>query len=200
MIKNKPLFILLNSIIIVSILLILIFIAPAIPTFFHYFTVLSNIFMAFVSILVILIALKKKPSKTQTKIIDNIYLIATTSLILVFLVVAFFLAPRSENYFFLFSDYNFFMHFFNPLLATISLLLLKKPKFNLISRLLTLLPPFIYAIIYFFFVMVLKAWPDFYNFTFGGKIYYATISLTVIMVTVFIISSLLSFLCNKNQK
>lgn len=188
MIKNRKLFILLNLTIIINIVAILIFIAPTIPTFFRYFTVLSNLFMALVSLLAIFVT---------KKFIKTLYLIATTSLILVFLVVAFFLAPQSKNYFYLFSDYEFFLHFLNPLFATISLLLFKKPNYNYKNCLLCLLPPSIYAVIYFIFVMIIKSWPDFYNFTFGGKFWVAPITLVVILTTTYLIAFILSRVANR---
>lgn len=197
MIKNRQLFIFLNSIIIISVIAVLILVAPTIPTFFRYFTVLSNLFMALVSLFAIFVVTKKKPTNLQTKLIKNLYLIATTSLVLVFLVVACFLAPQSNDYFYFFSDYEFFLHFLNPLFAVISLLLIKKPRYNPRNRLLTLIPPFLYAVFYCIFVIILKDWPDFYNFTFGGKLLVAPISLIIILATTYLISSILSFFCNQ---
>ena len=196
MIKHHYLFIFLNSFIIIDVLIILFSVLIEVPSSFHYFTVLSNIFMAIIAASAIFMALKHIVSH----IIPLLYLIATTSLILVFLVVALFLAPQFQNYFYLFSEYNFFLHFLNPLFAAISLFLFKNSKFNFKICFTTLIPPVLYAIIYFIFVILRKDWPDFYNFTLGGKDWLSIFTLLVILSATYSISAILVLCCQKISK
>lgn len=196
MIKNRYLFITLNLSIIIDFIIILFFVLIKTPSAFHYFTVLSNLFMVIVASLAIFLAIKS----TSSQFLNNLYLIATTSLVLVFLVVAFFLAPQFENYFYLFSEYNFFLHFLNPLFAVISLLLLKNPEYNFKTCFYTLIPPALYAIIYFIFVILKKDWPDFYNFTLGGKDWLSFFTLLIILGVTYLISATLVLLSKKLSK
>ena len=152
--------------------------------------------MTVVATLSIYVALRRTPSQ----ILNVLYLIATTSLVLVFLVVATFLAPQFENYFYLFSGYNFFLHFLNPLLAVIALFLFKEPKFSFKTCFLSLVPPFLYAIIYFIFVILRKDWPDFYNFTLGGKDWLSILTLFIILSVTYFISAILITFCKKLSK
>lgn len=193
MIKRHSLFILLNLVIITNVLIILFSTLIKIPSSFQYFTVLSNIFMAIVAAVAIITFLKHSSSQ----IVDNLYLVATTSLVLVFLVVVLFLSPQYENPSFLFTEYNFFLHLLNPFLAAISLLLIKDAKFNRKTRFFTLIPPFLYAIIYFIFVIVKKEWSDFYNFTLGGKTWVSFITLLIILCVTYATSAILVFAYKK---
>ncbi len=194
--KHRYLFILLNISIVVDVIIIIFSVLIEIPSLLHYFTVLSNILMAAIAVIAIILALKQ----TSSHVFNLLYLIATTSLVLVFLVVAFFLAPQFKDYFFLFSGYNFFLHFLNPLFAIISLFLLKNPNFNFKICFLTLIPPFLYAIIYFIFVILKKDWPDFYNFTLGGKDWLSIFSLIIILGVTYLISSALVSFSKKLSK
>ncbi len=196
MIKHRYLFIFLNLFIIIDFLVILFSVLIEVPSSFHYFTVLSNIFITIVAALAIFMTLKH----ATLRLLALLYLIATTSLVLVFLVVALFLAPQSQNYFYLFSEYNFFLHFLNPLFAVISLFLFKNPKFNFKICFITLIPPILYAIIYFIFVILRKDWPDFYNFTLGGKDWLSIFTLLVILGVTYSISAILVLCCQKLSK
>ncbi len=196
MIKHRPLFLILNFFIIIDVSFIFFLILIKIPSSFHYFTVLSNIFMAFVAMFAIFIALKH----VSSKILNALYLVITTSLVLVFLVVAFFLTPQFEEPLFLFSGYNFFLHFLNPLFAVGSLFLLDQPDYNHKTSFLSLIPPSLYAILYFIFVVIRKDWPDFYNFTLGGNDWFSIISLLVILIVTYSISTILILCCKKLAK
>ena len=196
MTKHRALFILLNTFIIVDVLIILFSVLIKIPSAFRYFTVLSNLLMAIVAIFAIYIVLRHKPSR----ILYTLYLITATSLVLVFLVVAFFLSPQFEDYFYLFSSYNFFLHFLNPLLAVISFFLFKNLKLSSKTCFLSLIPPFLYAIIYFIFVILRKDWPNFYNFTLGGKEWISAFTLLIILSVTYFISVILIKLQKKLSK
>ncbi len=196
MIKHRPLFILLNLFIVIDVLFIFFSVLIKIPSSFRYFTVLSNVSMALIAMFAIYTALKR----VSSPILNLLYLIITTSLVLVFLVVALFLSPQFDDYFFLFSGYNFFLHFLNPLLAVISLLLLNHPKYNCKTSFLSLIPPFLYAILYFIFVILRKDWSDFYNFTLGGNDWLSFITLFVILVVTYSISTILVLCCKKLAK
>ena len=108
MIKHRPLFILLNLFIVIDVLFIFFSVLIKIPSSFRYFTVLSNVSMALIAMFAIYTALKR----VSSPILNLLYLIMTTSLVLVFLVVALFLSPQFDDYFFLFSGYNFSQYVF----------------------------------------------------------------------------------------
>ena len=98
MIKHRPLFILLNLFIVIDVLFIFFSVLINIPSSFRYFTVLSNVSMALIAMFAIHTALKR----VSSPILNLLYLIMTTSLVLVFLVVALFLSPQFDDYFSLF--------------------------------------------------------------------------------------------------
>ena len=93
----------------------------------------------------------------------------------------------------MFTGYNFFLHLLNPIFAVFALLLLKDAKFNKKTCFLALIPPFLYAIVYYIFVVLKKEWSDFYNFTLGGKEWASFITLFVILCVTYIISAILVF-------
>ena len=52
-------------------------------------------------------------------------------------------------------------------------------------------PTVVYSLVYLVMVVVLKAWPDFYGFTFGGNVLFGIISLIVMYFVTLVISVLL---------
>ncbi len=166
------------------------------------FTILSNIFLGIVALVATIIAIKnpKKPFSSKT---STWYLIATTSAMLTFLVVIFFLAPmraiNGKNYFDMLLEQMFFLHFLNPILGAVSYIffLKTKEKVGLKPRLLSILPPVIYSTPYMICVCIIKCWPDFYGLTFGGKYYLIPLDYLVVCGIMFGVSSALATLHNR---
>ena len=90
----------------------------------------------------------------------------------------------------------------SPVLAIISFVFFErrdKIKFN--TTFLSVVPTILYAIVYTIMVVFVKpeygGWPDFYGFTFGGRMWAAPISAILILLVTFAIAVLLRFGHNK---
>ncbi len=167
------------------------------------FTILSNIFLGVVAGISAYTGFRCLKSKEELpKSLITWYLIAATSTMLTCLVVLFFLAPAraasGKNYFDMILGSMFFLHFFNPILATITLVFFADShELTLKSRLLSLLPPTIYAIPYVINVVFLKIWPDFYGLTFGGQLIFLPFVFIALCLIVFTIASAISYCHNR---
>ena len=165
------------------------------------FTILSNIFLGIIALIAGFLA-AKNPKKEVSKGLSTWYLVACSSGMLTVLTVIFFLAPMravsGKNYFDMLLEQMFFLHFLNPVLATINyIFFMNKEKTELKPRLLAILPPVIYAAPYIFCVCIIKVWPDFYGLTFGGNNWIIPIIFALMCAIMFGISSLISFLHNR---
>ena len=166
----------------------------------RYFTVLSNLFVAACAILVIIFNIKGAVTDKfdVPKVVYRLKFISTISVTITFLTVVLFLGPyialSGYNYFSLFSRNNFILHFLTPVLAIICLLFFEQSKYELKIRdvFLSLIPIVAYSIVYFIMVVPVGeengGWPDFYGFTFGGKIYLAPASIFGMYTASFVIS------------
>lgn len=171
---------------------------------FAAFTIESNIYMALISLVGIVLSIKTLNAKEYTlpAAYELLYLSGTSSLSIVLLVVATFLAPtkvqNGESYFVMFQKWNFFNHFLNPVLSIVAFdFILNFNKTNFKKLWLTTLPLLTYGVMYVLNV-VLGRWPDFYNFTFGGKYQFIPIVFVVIFVLTFAFSSLHRVIHNRN--
>lgn len=78
----------------------------------------------------------------------------------------------------LFLGRDFFLHVCNPLLAMSSWLFLERSRTEGRDYLLRAeLPSVAYSFVYFTAVVLLQRWPDFYSFTFGGRLYLCPVSM-----------------------
>ncbi len=167
------------------------------------FTILSNIFLGLVAGVSACIGISRlKSKKDLPKPLLTWYLVAATSTMLTCLTVLFFLAPAraasGKDYFDMILGPMFFLHFFNPILAAITLIFFTDGhKLTLRSRLLSLVPPIVYAIPYVINVVFLETWPDFYGFTFGGNPVLTPLSFVGVCLIVFTVASLLSYCHNR---
>lgn len=155
----------------------------------RFFTNLSNILVALCSLVLVIFTINKL--KKNKKIPDLVYLlkyIGTVSVSVTFITCVVFLGPIQQinglGYFSLFKGNVFFLNFFTPLISILSYIILEKNNLKKNTVLYSLLPTIFYGIVYFIMVMITKSWPDFYNFTFGGKYYLAPVSfITMIFAT-----------------
>lgn len=170
------------------------------PSYFRYFTNLSNLYTGIVSFIIFIYLIKNfKKDFYLPKWLRIVELSGVTSLMLTFFTVLLFLAPthamNGNNYFDMYLNDMFFFHFFNPLVALfIFLVLLKGDKLNYKEALFGMIPMVLYAIIYTIFV--LTGGDDFYGFTFGGKFYLLPIVIPVMLLVTYLISFLSSLLYN----
>lgn len=176
---------------------------------FRYFTVLSNVFMAIVSLMMIVLSIVKLfDKKAIDKWVYIVKYVATISVSVTFITVVIFLAPligiksgSINGYFSLFANSNFVLHFMNPVLAVLTLVLFeddyKLEKYNILIGLSTV---FIYSIIYFINVVALKTWKDFYYFTFGGHNWVIPITIIFMYSLTFFISFIIYKLYNRAKE
>lgn len=144
--------------------------------YFKAFTMDSNV-LAGISSFVLSICMGMNILKKEDKIpyaAVVFQFISAVALGLTFVVACAFLGPRQvsrgNSYFVTFSHDMFFFHFLNPLLVWITLILDEKDyRFGRKENLAGLLPAVVYSLVYEYFVEIVKEWPDFYGFTFGGK-------------------------------
>ena len=156
----------------------------------RYFTIDSNI-LAGVSALVMLCsrAIKGTPSTFATVF----KYVGTAAVTVTLITVVVFLGPAA-GYAKMFAGNNLYMHLIGPLLCVISFCWLDRgPKIQKSHMGTAFLPVFIYGLVYFVMVIVVKKWPDFYGFNIGGKWY---ISFAAMMVGSFVINIILKALHN----
>ena len=181
------------------------YVPPREFSYFRYFTTLSNMYAALIALLLaIYTIITFKKDEAFPKWLSYVALGASTSVGLTFLTTATFLAPQTDltggNYFIMFMGDMFFMHFFTPVLSCLTyIFLLPNKKLNFKEALFGVLPMAIYACIYAPMVLS-KAWPDFYNFTFGGKWWAIFIALPIMLCVTYLISWLLTLPNFRRQK
>lgn len=162
------------------------------------FTVESNIFLGLTALVSLIATRKNKPNPT-------LYLIAATLVVLTCLVVVLYLSPlrvaAGKGYFDMLMGPMFFFHFFNPLLAALTLIFLfpSREKLTLKSRLFALLPLSLYGVFYFAGVIA-GLFPDFYSLTFSGRYYFIPLVVLIIASLVFGIASTLAHFYNRRRK
>lgn len=153
----------------------------------RFFTIQSNLLCALSALLVLVLRL--------CGTVPNAALVfkhvGTAAVAVTMTVVVFYLGPISKNYFSLFKGTNFFLHFFIPVLAIVSLLLWDKPEGGFWIVLLGTLPIPLYAPLYTYKVLYApesRRWDDFYRLSAGGKWW---IGLSAMLLVNFILSLVL---------
>lgn len=149
-------------------------------TCFRYFTNLSNILVAAASLITLIFNCKNavKDKYFLPEWVMTLKFAATVSVMLTLITVVVFLSPmmvtKGRSYFILFKNHLFFLHFFTPLIAIISVIFFERAKnFKFRYCLFGILPTVLYSFLYFYMVVIVGrkngGWPDFYGFTFGGN-------------------------------
>lgn len=169
-------------------------------TCLKYFTTDSNILVGVAALIMLIynIARFAKPDAVMPKWVSVLKYTGTSAVALTLLTVVFFLGPvfaimkGPAGYRLMFEGNTLILHLTTPLLAIISLLFFEKDnKFSKGDCLIACLPSFIYSIVYFTMVIVLKQWNDWYNFTLGGKTFMIPVALVSMYLATFAISALL---------
>lgn len=169
---------------------------------FRYFTNLSNIFVAAASFITLIFNCKNavKDKYFLPSWVMTLKFSATVSVMVTFLTVVFFLAPitvtRGLSYFHLFEKNYFFLHFFTPLIAIISVVFFERAKdFKFRYCAFGVLPTVLYSFLYFYEVVLVGkdngGWPDFYSFTFGGNMKIVPISAVAMYALTFAFCAML---------
>lgn len=154
---------------------------------FCFFTVLSNVYLA-ITCAVCLYYNIRNIIRDEYVLPKRVFLLkytATVAVTLTMMTVIVFLAPGSalsgKGYFLLFKANNFYLHFLSPMLAIIAVIFFENTEgFEFKNTYLGLIPTALYSLLYITMVAVIGeangGWPDFYGFTFGGKLYLAPVS------------------------
>lgn len=123
-------------------------------------------------------------------------LISTVGVTVTLMTVIFFLAPTQYmafgSFMHLFMNDMFFFHLLNPILSIINFVFINK-RYVLTKKetIIGMLTTIVYSFVYINNVLITKSWPDFYNFTFGGKLYMAMISFVAMYLVTYMFSYLL---------
>ena len=172
----------------------------------RFFTVLSNLFVAVLAIIMVVYNIKNivNDKYDYPNWLITIKHTATTAVAVTFTTVALLLAPSyaivGKGYFTLFLGNHVYMHLLSPVLAIITLILFETShKITFKESLLSLIPVVLYSILYITMVVFVGAWPDFYNFTFGGHYYLIPFSALGMLLMTFGLSLLIATLHNKQN-
>ena len=174
---------------------------------FRYFTTLSNAFAAIASAILLVFNVKNVINDGYffPKWAMTLKYAATSAVALTFLTVALFLSPliaiNGGRWFMLFEGNGFFLHFLIPALAVCGFIVFEKTPYPDFKRtLLAALPTAVYAAVYAVMVISVKAWPDFYGFTFNGTYWKTALTVFMICAASYGLSVLLYALRRKKTK
>ncbi|MDO5434867.1 MAG: Pr6Pr family membrane protein [Clostridia bacterium] len=170
---------------------------------FRYFTTDSNVLAAIACAAVFICRLKGGKLPKPVLLLKFTGTVAVT---VTLLTVVFFLGPTSylksgwPGYMRMFEGNTLVLHLIMPLLCLISLLTCERERISFRESLWALLPTAVYAVVYFIAVWILKAWPDFYGFTFGGKAYMVPVSGAAMLGLTLGLACLLRRLMSRKEK
>ena len=169
---------------------------------FRYFTIDSNVFCAIVCAIYLYFNIMRLAGKEVVipQWLKVLKFVATNTVAVTFFVVLLILVPGGSlqgSYTFLdFYDRNCsVLHAIGPLLAMLTLIVFEKDdQFDKKFTYFQFLPVVVYGTVYFYCVVVAKVWPDFYQFTFGGKYYLSPIAAILVLGVSYGAAELLYFL------
>ena len=137
---------------------------------FKYFTFQSNVFMGIVSAIYVyyqILIIAKRIDKIP-HVLSIFNLVGVSSVALTFIIVLAFLAP-GYGFDKMYTNANLFFHLLVPVVAMVNFMFYnRQEKYHFIQTLYTIIPSFIYGVIYFIIVASLNAYGDikidFYQF------------------------------------
>lgn len=147
----------------------------------RYFTTLSNILLAIAALIYVVFELKGNVPEW----VRLLKFAGTVATAITFITVCTFLAPTAAiksgpGIIWKFFEKNVFvLHLTSPVLGFITFVFFEKGKIEKKLTIVGAIPSFIYSILYLIMVVILKRWPDFYGFTFGGKYYLSPLVIIV---------------------
>lgn len=169
---------------------------------FRYFTILSNVFCALAAlILVVFEYLYLDYNIDIPRWVLVLKYISSVSVAITFTTCVVFLGPllmsMGESYFSLFSDNNLTLHLIVPVLSIASTILLEPNPLTIKKSYYGLISIYLYSLVYCPLVLV-GIWPDFYGFTFGGKLWVVPISIVMMYGLSLLLSSVILKLQKRN--
>lgn len=143
--------------------------------YFKAFTPDSNILCASVYLIALVYMLSHRESDAMPDWLCELCLMGCTSVLVTFTLVVIFLSPMTvmmgAPWTMMYSGSMFHFHVINPILSAVALVIsCKGHKFTKKSLAISIIPVFLYSIIYAFCVVITKTWTDFYGFTLGGSL------------------------------
>lgn len=150
---------------------------------FEYFTVDSNLLVTLTAAVMIFFkarALLGGPAEIPYWA-TLLKLVGTTAVFLTFLVVMLILAPIA-GYGYMIEGGSLYMHLITPLAAAVTFIFFDGgPALDAVSIALSLIPTFVYGIVYFVMVVIVGekngGWEDFYGFNKGGRWYLSVVAM-----------------------
>ena len=131
----------------------------------RYFTILSNLFCAVASLLLLLVRTQHGPAFVPWLL----KYVAVCSVTVTFLTVMVFLGP-SFGYKAMLAGRDLFLHLCGPLLALISFCFMEREyELSFFLSLLGILPVIVYGFVYLYEVVIIRQWDDFYGYNKNGK-------------------------------
>ena len=166
---------------------------------FKYFTFQSNIFIGCIALVFAyyqFLVIRGKIDKIP-QILGIFNLIATSAVALTFTIVIVFLAP-GYGFKLMYKNANLFFHLIVPVVAMINyLFFIKSEKYRFVITLLTIIPSFLYGVVYFIVVAALNGYGDlkidFYMFGKDGPLIGA-LNFIAVMSIAYALAILLYFL------
>ncbi len=158
---------------------------------FRFYTIDSNVLMGFCSLIMAIAEGRVLLGYTAelSSAVYTIKLMGTSTVMLTFLVTAFFLVPQFEHPIFLYVNSNLFFHGVVPIVALLSFVLFERGTgLSISATYIAVLPTILYAVFYVTQIYrhldhgkVDPAY-DFYNFTFGKKEILPIVAVIVVLI------------------
>ncbi len=164
------------------------------------YTSLSNILATLAASICIpfqIEGLRKNRFKLPSWVVEAMY-IGTCGVFLTFIIALTMISPTSGFVYAMFERSNLFMHTLNPIFITILFTVaISDTRIKFSRTFFTIIPTFIYAVLYFILVFEAKVWRDHYHIR---DIVQWPVAFIVIMAVAFGLSVLLRFLHNLTNK
>lgn len=137
--------------------------------------------------------------------VTRFQLMGATSSAVIFLIVFCFLIPvkivNGEDFWPMINGDMIFLHILNPILAIAEFLLFRwRRDIKVWECLLSVTPLALYDGVYGLMVFIVKAWNDFYGFTFGGDLRCGAASAILISLVAFLVSLWLAYAMRRRVK
>lgn len=168
---------------------------------FRYFTTDSNLLMALIAVIYAAfnVVCLVRPQTAEPEWLHILKFVGTAAVSVTFVTVVIFLGPTAamrsgmRGYLRMFEGNVFFLHFLCPVLAIISFALLERgARLTPAQNLWALIPTVVYSIVYLIMVVLIKhPWPDFYGFTFGGRLWAVPLSMAAMYLLTYGLATLL---------
>ena len=147
----------------------------------EYFTVLSNLFVAFTCIpFVVFNILNIKNDTNNFSTVAQIFkYVACVAVGVTALTVIFFLGPK-QGFGIMYKSVNLFLHLITPILAIASYCFFEgNPKLKFLVTCFSPITVFVYGTVYLINVLITKTWTDFYGFNANGLWYVSILAMLI---------------------